>query len=82
MIELEQEIVTGVNSNGEEVKNKDILAKFAKMITKISDDEKVRLMLTLHTCLDISEKDFNIISDKIENEKKRSLYNLEWLGIY
>jgi len=80
MIELEQEIVTGLNNNGEEVKNKEILAKFAKMITKISEDEKVRLMLALHSCLDISEKDFNIISDKIDNEKKRAIYNMEWLG--
>ncbi len=47
------------------------------MLTKISDEEKVRLMLTLHSCLDISEKDFNIISDKID---KRAIYNLEWLG--
>lgn len=80
MIELEQEVVTGVNNAGDDVKNKDILGKFAKMITKITEDEKVRLMLTLHTCLDISEKDFNIISDKIDNDKKRGIYNLEWLG--
>lgn len=52
------------------------------MISKIDDEEKVRLMLALHTCLDISEKDFNIISDKIDNSKKRAIYNLEWLGMF
>lgn len=81
MIELEQEIVTGVDNGGVEIKNKEILGKFAKMITKISEEEKVRLMLTLHTCLDIKEKDFNIISETVDNSKKRAVYNLEWLGI-
>jgi hypothetical protein len=82
LIELEQDIITGLSTKGETRKNKEILSDFAKMMNRITEDEKVRLMLSLHTCIDITEKDFNVISDKIDPNRKRAIYNLEWLGIF
>lgn len=81
IIELEQDILTGINANGENVSNKDIFTKYANLKNKISEDDKIRLISTLHTCLDLSEKDFKLITDDIQDIKKRPIYNLEWLGM-
>jgi hypothetical protein len=80
IIELEQDIVTGVNSDAGVVSNKDIFNKFSKLPKDINEDDLLRLILTLHSCIDITEKDFKMISDRILDVNKRSVFNLEHLG--
>jgi hypothetical protein len=80
IIELEQDIVTGVNSDAGVVSNKDIFNKFNKLPKTISEKDILRLILTLHSCIDITEKDFKMISDNILESNKRCVLNLEHLG--
>lgn len=82
MIELEQDIVTGVDSRGESVSNKDIFTKFTNLRNKITEEDKIRLIAALHSCLDVSEKEFNILADKLSEDKRKPAINLEYLGIY
>ena len=80
LIELEQDIVTGINTNGDSISNKDIFNKYAALKSKISPKDNLRLITTLHSCLDITEKDFSVLANNLSNEEKRPIYNLEWLG--
>jgi hypothetical protein len=41
----------------------------------------IRLITTLHACLDITEKDFNsLYAENLNSEEKKPIYNLDWLG--
>lgn len=82
LIELEQDIVTGVNEAGDTVTNKDIFTKFANLKNKIQNKDKLRVITTLHTCLDITEKEFGLLADNVTETEKKPIYNLEWLGKY
>lgn len=50
------------------------------MQNKISSKDKVRLISALHTCLDITEKDFTTLANNLSNDEKKPIYNLEALG--
>lgn len=83
MIELEQEIATGVNNSGSSVSNKDINNNFALLSTKLSESDKLRLLLALHSSIDVEEKNFNKMADnfQIGPELLKAAKNLKWLGI-
>ena len=80
LIDLEQDIVTGINSAGVSITNKDIFSKYAILKSKIEPIDNIRLICALHSCLDITEGDFKVLSNNLNEEEKRPIYNLEWLG--
>jgi hypothetical protein len=80
LIELEQEIVTGVTSEGSKVSIGDIFTRITLLKDKITRRDYIRLLMTLHTCLDITEKDFSKYLESLGNDDK-AVKNLEWLGI-
>ena len=46
------------------------------------ENDRLRLLLTMHSCLDFPEKDFTkLLSDIEDQRKQRSVYNLSHLGI-
>jgi hypothetical protein len=73
--------VTGINGAGETVSNSEIFKKFANIKNKITEEDRIRLISTLHSCLDISEKEFNLLADTLNDTKKRPIFNMSWLGI-
>ena len=80
LIELEQDILTGINSNGDSISNSEILKKYASLKSKIQPKDNLRLICALHSCLDITEKDFSVLANNLNSDEKRPIYNLEWLG--
>jgi hypothetical protein len=80
LIELEQDIVTGVSHAGDTVSNKEIFSKYASLKNKIQPRDNIRLISVLHSCLDITEKDFGVIANNLSESEKKPIYNLEWLG--
>ena len=82
IIELEQDIATGVNSAGASVSNKEIINTFALFSTKLSESDKMRLLLTLHSSIDIDEKNFVKMADNfgISLDNLKPARNLKWLG--
>jgi hypothetical protein len=83
IIEIEQDIATGVNEAGSSVSNKDIINTFALLSSKISDNDKIRLLLALHSSIDIEEKNFLKIADSFGmKEQLKPAINMKWLGIY
>lgn len=81
LIELEQDIVTGINAGGDSVANKEIFNKYAALKNKIQAKDNLRIICSLHSCLDITEKDFSVLANNLSTDEKRPVYNLEWLGI-
>lgn len=73
--------MTGINSNGDSISNKDIFNRYAALKSKIQPSDNLRIICALHTCLDITEKDFSVLANNLTNDDKRPVYNLEWLGI-
>jgi hypothetical protein len=64
------------------VSNKDIFNKYAALKNKIQPRDNIRLISTLHTCLDVTEKDFNVLTNNLSEDEKRPARNLEWLGTF
>ena len=82
VIEIEQDIVSGINSDVSAIENKKIMNKYTNLNKSISEEERLRILLTMHSCLDFSENDFTkLLQDIKDNTKHRSIYNLGYLGI-
>jgi hypothetical protein len=82
VIEIEQDIVSGINADGSAIENRKIMTKYTNLNKSISEEERLRILLTMHSCLDFSENDFTkLLSDIKDNVKHRSVYNLGYLGI-
>ena len=90
MIDLEQDVVTGVDSEGKEVSYTKLFTKYSGIKSgkspgeqerfTVSSLDNFRIVCTFHTCLDISEKDFSTFANSLTPEEKKAVYNLEWLG--
>jgi len=80
LIDYEQDIITGVNKNGDKITNKDIFTKFTTLnINKKELDIKTRIIATIMLNLDLSEMELNRL---VENNPhiKRVIDNLIWFG--
>lgn len=90
MIDLEQDVMTGVDSKGKEISNSKIFTKYSNLKTgnvaaeqerfNITSLDNLRILCTFHSCLDLSEKDFSVFSNSLTSQEKKAIYNLEWLG--
>ena len=81
IIELEQDIVSGVNDGGK-INNRDIFKNFTITKAKLNNqrDDFIRILLTLYTSLSIDEKDFNFLSGKLTEEESNIIQGLIKLG--
>lgn len=83
LIELEQDIATGINTSGATVSNKDIFNNLSLLGNKLDETDKLRLLLALHSSIDIEEKNFSKMADtfQINSDLLKAAKNLKWLGI-
>jgi len=83
IIELEQNISTGLNEIGESVKNKEIMKDFALIGDGLSETDKLRILLSLHSSIDIDEKSYFKMAEsfKITEDQLKPARNLKWLGV-
>ena len=81
IIELEQDIVSGVNDGGK-INNRDIFKNFTITKSKLNNqrDDFIRILLTLYTSLSIDEKDFNFLSGKLTDEESGIIQGMIKLG--
>lgn len=79
IFELEQEIVSGVNNQGEKLSPKELIDHFSKM-ADLKEEEKIRLLVLIHANLSLNEKDFKTLCGGIEDYKLSAIYKLGWLG--
>ena len=81
IIELEQDIVSGVNDGGK-INNRDIFKNFTITKSKLNNQREdfIRILLTLYTSLSIDEKDFNFLSGKLTEEESGVLRGMTKIG--
>ena len=81
IIELEQDIVSGVNDGGK-INNRDIFKNFTITKSKLNNQREdfIRILLTLYTSLSIDEKDFNFLSGKLTEEESGVLGGMTKIG--
>ena len=71
IIELEQDIVTGLNFALQSLSNKEILNSLSLLDKKISENNKIRLLLVLYLSTNITEKKLIKVAQRIGIEKKQ-----------
>jgi len=83
IIELEQNISTGINESGSAINNKEIIKDFALIGERLNDTDKLRILLALHASIDIDEKSFLKMAEsfKITEDQLKPARNLKWLGV-
>lgn len=82
IIELEQKIVTGVDSESESISNKEILNEFAKIKNGMDPYIQARLILSIATCLDITEDQYNSMNTDLKENHKMAVSNLKNFKIF
>ena len=82
IIELEQDIVTGENEKGK-ILNRDIFKNFTllKSIIENQREDVLRILLILFCSMSISEKDFNVLCGKLNQNEESIFRNFSVLGI-
>lgn len=80
MIDYEQDIITGVNKQGEKITNKDVFTKYTTMNLNKKDLEiKTRIITAIMLNLDISEMELNRLTEN-NPQIKKVIDNLNWFG--
>lgn len=79
-MDYEQDIVTGLTANGDNVSNKDIFLKFTTLnLNKKELEIRARIALTIIINLDLTENEFNKLSEN-NNYIKKLVDNLSYFG--
>lgn len=82
VIDLQQEIVTGLDINFEEKKGKETLNKLGISIKDFSEEQIFRLVATLPINFSMSEQNLKLIIDnKLNDFYMNALFNLKYLGV-
>jgi hypothetical protein len=80
LIDYEQDIITGVNKQGEKITNKDVFTKYTTMNLNKKDLEiKTRIITAIMLNLDISEMELNRLTEN-NPQIKKVIDNLNWFG--
>ena len=80
MIDYEQDIITGVNKQGEKITNKDVFTKYTTMnLNKKNLEIKTRIITAIMLNLDISEMELNRLTEN-NPQIKKVIDNLNWFG--
>ncbi len=82
LIDLQQEIVTGLDNNFEEKKGKETLNKLGISIKDFSEEQIFRIVATLPINFSMSEQNLKLIIDnKLNDFYMNALLNLKYLGV-
>ena len=80
IIDYEQDILTGLNKNGDRVSNKDVFTKFTTLnLNKKEMDLKTRILLAIIININLTESELNRLSENNTHIKK-IIENLSWFG--
>jgi len=80
LIDYEQDIITGVNKQGEKITNKDVFTKYTTMnLNKKNLEIKTRIITAIMLNLDISEMELNRLTEN-NPQIKKVIDNLNWFG--
>ena len=80
LIDYEQDIITGVNKQGDKITNKDVFTKFTTLnMNKKENEIKTRIIATIMLNLDLSEMELNRLTENNQNIKK-VIEKLFWFG--
>lgn len=82
IIDVQQEIVTGLEPNLSQAKNKNTLNKVYMVLTKCSEDLIPKIVSLIPINMDLTEQKFNIIvENKLSDSVMKSILNMKWLGV-
>ena len=85
VIEMEQEILSGVDSNANPIESKDLIKNFGKLKIELENNNQrndiLRLLSIMMTSLEISENDFFDNAGQLSKEEKKIFTNFNQLGI-
>ena len=85
VIEMEQEILSGVDSNANPIESKDLIKNFGKLKIELENNNQrndiLRILSIMMTSLEISENDFFDNAGQLSKEEKKIFTNFNQLGI-
>ena len=85
VIEIEQQILSGVDSNTNIIESKDLLKNFEKLKGELENNNQrndiLRILSIMMTSLEISENDFYEKAGQLSLEEKKIFNNFKELGI-
>ena len=82
IIELEQKIITGVDSQGKKIENKDIFKEYAKVKIGMNEINKQRLLFAIASSIDITESDFKTISSDMDKSSLKHIDALKSFNLF
>lgn len=83
LIEFEQDILSGIQANGEKISYADIIKKFKSNRNEINKENTLRLIAIIFSCFKLSknELDYLIKEFDINELDKQILFNMQHLGL-
>lgn len=82
VIDIQQEIASGVDKDFNRSKNKDILKKIGLIVKDLDQDTLLRITSLIPINMDMNEQNLKLIIDnKLEEKEMKALFNLKWLGV-
>ena len=79
LINLEQQIITGIDDFNKEVPNIDIISAITKLSKDLQRDDHTRLLLQYLVCYELSPKDRNMITSIQDDNYEQILENLPYV---
>lgn len=82
LIDLQQELITGIDENLNRAKGKDTLKKLGVLLPNLNEEQAARLVALIPINLEMSENNLRIIIDNKLNERQMTaISNLKYLGV-
>ena len=80
LIQLEQDVVSGVDGKGQKVNNTTVVKEISQINREVKDVDYLRLLMIYFACFDLNQKDKDTLLKSIDNETHRLvLQNMEFL---
>lgn len=82
LIDLQQELITGIDESLNRAKGKDTLKKLGVLLPNLNEEQAARLVALIPINMEMSENNLRIIIDNKLNERQMAgINNLKYLGI-
>lgn len=81
--DLEQSLATGVDGEGKSIQTQKLITALSNRLSSpnLTRELKYRLMLIATIALELTEKDRRPLIQQLDDNDRRSLANLTWLGV-